>query len=790
MSLHALLSVATRRGGGSVFYATRNNKIIIGSTSTSTSFVSAFSNSFNGQRTFVTGAPKEIRNGFFASSTTTSTRMTISQMTLSNQQQHPMITQKRSVVSKKGRYGALAASKDDSMEGKKKINSQKNSPPKKKIKSNKVQINPNWEKDYDAEALNAEFNKLAVAEGFDSSNAHYADDKTFEKDFDFDDMLDNDDNDDDDDFLDFGDDEESREQSMDERIAAAKRDTDMGRVSVPGELDEFSQKITGNELRKLGYRKELNPFGNDETPRREQFKLITNSMVCSACGANFQSQKEERPGYLPLEKFETQQKLGKIEELQKLQEKADSDSDSWSTEDEIEWLIQTAGSPDKDPSDAQDEQKIDVKSMADQLGIDLLKVSDKKIICKRCHGLQNFGEVPESLRPGWTDEPLLSQKAFRDLLLPIKEKPAVIIALVDLFDFSGSVLPELDAIAGDNPVLIAANKVDLLPDAMGLTRAENWVRRELEYLGVESIANIGGAVRAVSCKSGFGLSRLLDKARSLAEEIDGDIYVVGAANAGKSTLLNYILSRNEEQSAAKKFKGKRRAGNSNAKKEMITTSPLPGTTLKFIKADLGDGRSLYDTPGLLVPGTLTQLLTPAELKMVVPKRKVEPITFRVGPGKCVLIGGLARIEVSEDSKPFLFTFFVSNEIKLHPTKTDKADEFLQTHAGNMITPPLDPGPERMEQIGEFEHHDIEVDGAGWKEAGADITLRGIGWVAVTGAGTAKVRVSVPKGIGISVRPPLMPFDVWAATARYTGGRSVRKSGKSKSGKRRKGVGRR
>ena len=57
-----------------------------------------------------------------------------------------------------------------------------------------------------------------------------------------------------------------------------------------------------------------------------------------------------------------------------------------------------------------------------------------------------------------------------------------------------------------------------------------------------------------------------------------------------------------------------------ARKGALTVSPLPGTTLEFIKVDIGFGRSLYDTPGLLVPGTLTQKLTPEELKIVVPKK--------------------------------------------------------------------------------------------------------------------------------------------------------------------------
>lgn len=660
-----------------------------------------------------------------------------------------------------------------------------------------------------ADKLAAAFDEMARKEGFDDSSALFADDASFEDDFDYDeeieddvaigadDELDPNDFDigdfeeDDDDFLDFGGDSNNvdDEMSMEERIAAAKRDMDLGRVTVPDELDTFSKEVTTADLRKLGFRRELNPFGNDETPRRNQFNLITNAMECSACGSDFQSQDELRPGYLPPEKMDLQIKLAKLEEMQKLQERADNSLKEWSVDDEIEYLLQTSGGTSDDG--AIDEMAdLDIDAVAESMGLDLLELSKKKVICKRCHGLQNFGKVETSLRPGWTKEPMLSQEKFRDLLRPLREKPAVIIALVDLFDFSGSVLSELDAIAGDNPVILAANKADLLPSKMGQARAENWVRRELEYMGIQSIANIGGAVRLVSCKTGFGVQAMLSKARKLADDMDCDVYVVGAANAGKSTLINHILDKKDSgKDSGKKRPGKVRAGNANARKGALTTSPLPGTTLKFIKVDIGDGKKLFDTPGLLVPGTLTQLLTPEELKIVVPRKQVEPITFRVASGKCVLVGGLARIEVIGDSKPFLFTFFVANDIKLHPTDAARADEFISKHAGGMLTPPLEPGPERMAQIGEFESHEVDIEGAGWKEAAADISLCGLGWVAVTGAGTANVKITVPKGIGVSVRPPLMPFDVWEVAASYTGGRAVRKSTKSKTGKRRKGVGR-
>ena len=44
----------------------------------------------------------------------------------------------------------------------------------------------------------------------------------------------------------------------------------------------------------------------------------------------------------------------------------------------------------------------------------------------------------------------------------------------------------------------------------------------------------------------------------------------------------------------------------------VTTSFLPGTTLGITELDLGNGLSLFDTPGLIVPSQLTNRLEMAE----------------------------------------------------------------------------------------------------------------------------------------------------------------------------------
>jgi len=74
----------------------------------------------------------------------------------------------------------------------------------------------------------------------------------------------------------------------------------------------------------------------------------------------------------------------------------------------------------------------------------------------------------------------------------------------------------------------------------------------------------------------------------------------------------------------------------------VTTSFLPGTTLGITELDLGNGLSLFDTPGLIVPSQLTNRLEMAELAAVLPHRRVEHVTYRVNPGSCVHLGGAVR----------------------------------------------------------------------------------------------------------------------------------------------------
>jgi ribosome biogenesis GTPase A len=339
----------------------------------------------------------------------------------------------------------------------------------------------------------------------------------------------------------------------------------------------------------------------------------------------------------------------------------------------------------------------------------LVDADEPVCICQRCFRLQQYGKVEESLRPGWSDHELLTPDRFQSLLSVIKDSKAVVLCIIDIFDLKGSLLANLKSIAGPNPIVIAANKVDLLPTDASIGRLTNWIHAEVkDYCGLlsprdthensryrEKDNDEAGILRRsnvhlVSCQSGYGIESLMRSITGMAAEHGGVIYVMGAANVGKSSFINRLLDTTYNNGGPKGKQAKR----SNV--PQATVSNLPGTTLDFLKIRLPNGLTMIDTPGLINKGQLTAKLTTDELKQVIPRKPINTVTLRVSQGKCILLGGLARVELLE-GLPFFFTFFVSNEIKLHPTASDKAEEFLSKHVGSLVFPPA--SYERLEQLG-------------------------------------------------------------------------------------------
>ncbi|XP_051821085.1 nitric oxide-associated protein 1 [Antechinus flavipes] len=176
----------------------------------------------------------------------------------------------------------------------------------------------------------------------------------------------------------------------------------------------------------------------------------------------------------------------------------------------------------------------------------------------------------------------VSREQYRELVHVALRRPgpALVLYLLDLLDLPDPLLPELPDLLGPRPLLLLGNKVDLLPaDAPGyLRRLRERLWDECERAGLRKAPRgarvpAEGAVHDVlllSAKTGYGVEELISTVQR-SWRYRGDVYLVGATNAGKSTLFNALL--------ASDYCTARGADTT----ERATISPWPGTTLNLLK---------------------------------------------------------------------------------------------------------------------------------------------------------------------------------------------------------------
>ncbi|GJQ10787.1 hypothetical protein GpartN1_g2578.t1 [Galdieria partita] len=401
-----------------------------------------------------------------------------------------------------------------------------------------------------------------------------------------------------------------------------------------------------------------------------------------------------------------------------------------------------------------------------------------RFVCQRCYYMIHRTRVEDHLKIGSTEDStnkdiIQSLKLFEQRLENICSKRCIIVYMVDIFDFDGSFVSKLPFIVGSNPVVLIVNKMDLLPEDMNIGRLYVWLKKQCEARGLTKIHRI----HFVSCTKDYRMGEAKADIIRLAQYLHADVYVVGCTNVGKSTFINRLLSSTVEKKTGQELLNylglkeghfsltELKRAYKDKKEPKLTTSSFPGTTLNPIRIHFGRAHSLYDTPGIVQPHQITHLLTSEEIKMVLPKKRVRVVSFRLREGKCIHFGGLARIEMIQ-GKPFFFTVFMSNEVKVHPSTTEKAEELLETHVGGLLQPPT--SWRRYKELGTFKAKEFELDGVGWTQSSHDIVISGLGWIAVTGCGKLKVRVVAPKGVGVFLREPIAPFEVLKGVSKYTG----------------------
>lgn len=106
--------------------------------------------------------------------------------------------------------------------------------------------------------------------------------------------------------------------------------------------------------------------------------------------------------------------------------------------------------------------------------------------------------------------------------------------------------------------------------------------------------------------------------------------------------------------------------------------------------------------------------------------------------------------------------------QIHYRRTLHVEEFVAKNAGLLALFPPVAYDEDFENRFEWEEKIVEVMGTTWMVAAGDIVIAGLGWVAVTLKGKMIVRVRVPKGVLVTFRPSLLPYESVYGAGFYTG----------------------
>ena len=320
--------------------------------------------------------------------------------------------------------------------------------------------------------------------------------------------------------------------------------------------------------------------------------------------------------------------------------------------------------------------------------------------CQRCFRLIHYDDLTVSMRTGIDPDLVLEE---------IRRLDALVLWVVDLFDFEAGMIPGLSRRLDNKDIILVCAKRDILPDTLNHEKIARFVFGRLREMGIQ----VKGLVLTSKLQS-EGIEEVRNAVRM--SYAGRPVVVMGRANSGKSTLLNHLLGE-----------------------EVLTSSRYPGTTLEFNHMEI-DGIDYIDTPGIEIGDSLLMEVREEDLKTILPARMIKPQGYQVNKDQSFAIGGLARIDLTECDHASC-VFYLSDKLSIHRSKLQGADALWEKHYGELFTPvPL-----------QNEFHTTTIRKNMDK---MDIVIEGLGWASVSGQ-ISTITVKAPKGVNITFRKAML-----------------------------------
>ena len=244
----------------------------------------------------------------------------------------------------------------------------------------------------------------------------------------------------------------------------------------------------------------------------------------------------------------------------------------------------------------------------------------EKSLCERCFRIENYGEYKKVTK---------DNNEYINILKEINKTKDLVVLVLDIFNLTENINVIKENISND--ILLVITKRDILPKSVHDEKL------------IEYIKNYNLKIKdqvVISSYKNYNFDELYEKINNYKKS--KNVYVIGFTNAGKSTMINKLIYNYSDNDTK------------------ITTSIMPSTTLDKIEINLNENLTIIDTPGLLCEKSFYDILEGKELKKIIPKKEIKPISYQIKDKQYIVIDKYAIIEAENIN----IVLFMSNSLNI------------------------------------------------------------------------------------------------------------------------------
>ena len=313
----------------------------------------------------------------------------------------------------------------------------------------------------------------------------------------------------------------------------------------------------------------------------------------------------------------------------------------------------------------------------------------------------------------------LEQKVDQEVLKILDDAfatDALIIWVVDLFSFNGTLNSEIAKKVKKLNVIVVGNKRDLFPLNVKDESLVEYLNVTFNAYGIKpKYVRLLGATNKIDSKE------LIDSMNTARK--GHDVYMIGNSTSGKTSIINRAMK-----------------GFENKTTRQIKTITYPGTSVNVLEIPLSRSSFFYELPGISQTTSATGKLEKDVVRQIVPKKAVKFITRTMSAGDALMVGSLAAFEIIK-GKTTNYRFYSAEGVETRKVQSKKLDDYINENNIRRFARPVS---ERLVSFLDYDMFEYAMEN---DKKWHDIAIEGLGWLSFIAQGQM-IRVRLPKGVAL------------------------------------------